>query len=151
MKRFKFSLETVHNLRELRRDEAERQLAHAAAVVLTAVAAIEEIERQRATTEAKLACATGLVCAAELALQVNYLDLLAKREQEARMRLAALECEREERRQAALAASREADVTGQLRARQHARHIAETSRAEQNMLDEMAVAATLRGEKSGND
>jgi flagellar export protein FliJ len=152
MKRFRFSLETVHNLRELRRDEAERQLAQAAAVVMTAATAVEEIQHRRAAIEAKLvAGSTGDLCAAEIAMQVNYLAALAQREVEAREQLAALERERETRRQSAMAATREAEVTSQLRARQHARHSAEAARAEQNMLDEMAVAAALRGDLNRNE
>ena len=146
MKRFQFTLETVHNLREMRRDEAERQLAHAAATAMTAEAAIEELLNHRAAIEAKLVAGSiGTLCAAEMALHVNYLTLLAQRETEARAQLALLEQEREARRQTAVAASREAEVTGQLKARQHARHSAEAARVEQNMLDEMAIAAALRG------
>jgi len=144
MKRFQFSLETVHNLRELQRDEAERQLGQAAAVVLAAIGTIEEIEGLRTAAEAKLAGTTGPLCAADLVMQVNYLEVLAKREREARTRLAALEHEREERRQSAVTAAREAEVTGQLRERQHARHRAESERVEQSLLDEMAVAAVQR-------
>lgn len=151
MKRFQFRLESVHNLREARRDEAEQQLAQAAAEVLAAAEALAEIERHRAAVEAKLASATGPLCAAELALQVNYLALLTQREQEARQRLAALEHEREAQRQTTLVATREAEVTGQLRARQQARHTAELARTEQHFLDEMAIAATLRAGQEGGD
>ena len=145
MKRFQFSLETVHNLRELRRDEAERQLAQAAAVVLAAATVIEEMEHHRDAAEAKLASATGAVNAAELAWQSNYLALLSQREIEARTQLEALERERESKRENVVATTREAKVTGQLHARQYARHTADAARAEQNLLDEMAIAATLRG------
>ena len=151
MKRFRFSLESVHNLREARRDEAEQQLAQSAAVVSAAAATVEEIERHRAAVEEKLARATGPLCAAELALQVNYLELLIQYEQAARQRLAALEREREAQRQTTLTAAREAEVTGQLRARQQARHAAEGARAEQHFMDEMAISATLRGGQDGDD
>ena len=151
MKRFRFSLQTVHNLREARRDEEEQRLAQAAAVINAATEAVAEIERQRAAVEAKLAKATGPLCTAELTLQVNYLELLAQREHEAREQLAALEREREAQREVTLAATREAKVTGQLRARQQARHTAEMVRAEQQLLDELAVTASLRCGPGGDD
>lgn len=151
MKRFRFSLETVHNLREARRDEAEQRLAQTAAGIQAATEAVAEIERQRAAVETKLAQATGPLCTAELTLHVNYLELLAQREREARAHLAALEREREAQRQATLAATREAKVTGQLRARQHARHTAELVRAEQQLLDELAITANLRSGPGGDD
>lgn len=144
MKRFQFSLQTVHNLREMRQDEAERHLAQATAVVLAAATAIEEIEGHRDAAETKLARATGAVNADELAWQSNYLVLLAQREVEARTRLRTFEHERESKRENVLATTREAKVTSQLRLRQHARHTADADRAEQSMLDEMAIAITLR-------
>jgi flagellar export protein FliJ len=151
MKRFRFSLETVHNLREARRDEEEQRLAQTAAGLQAAAEAVAEIERQRAAVEAKLAKATGPLCTAELTLHVGYLELLNQREHEARQHLAALEREREAQRQATLAATREAKVTGQLRARQHARHTAELVRAEQQLMDELAITATLRSGPEGVD
>jgi flagellar export protein FliJ len=151
MKRFRFSLQTVHNLREARRDEEEQRLAQAAAVIKAATEAVAEIERQRAAVEAKLTKATGPLCTAELTLHVNYLELLAQREHEAREHLAALERERETQREVTLAATREAKVTGQLRARQQARHTAELVRVEQQLLDELAVTASLRSRPGGDD
>jgi flagellar export protein FliJ len=145
MKRFKFRLETLHHLREQRREAAERQLAQAAAAVLAATAALEEIQRQRDALETKLTQTTGVVQAAELAMQLDYIQLLDQRETEARAQLAAREREREACRAAALHAARDAEVTEQLRVRQQARHNAEVARAEQELLDELAVSAHWRG------
>jgi len=144
MKRFKFRLETVHQLREQRRDAAERQLGQAAAAVVAAAAAVEDIQQQRAQIEEKFARTSGVIYADELAQQLEYLDWLDQREQAARQQLAAREREREACRQAAIHAAREAEVTDQLRARQQARHHAEVARVEQEMLDEMAVSAHWR-------
>ncbi|MFN0085848.1 MAG: flagellar export protein FliJ [Blastocatellia bacterium] len=150
MKRFKFSLESVHNLRASRREEAERKLGLASSVIRAETAAIEDLGRARAVIEAKLATATGLLNAAEVSMQVDYLALLAEREVWARQHLAMLERERDELCQIVQAAAREAEVTGKLRAGQHAMHTAEIARAEQNWLDEIAVASTLRRERSGD-
>ncbi len=145
MKRFKFNLEAVHKLRELQRDEAERQLARAASVAAAAETAIEEIERHRAELEARLAGLIGEIDAIEAAWQSNYLLVLAEREGEARANLRQLENAREAQRESLVAATREAEVTGQLRDRQRARHNADVARAEQIQLDEMAIIASLRG------
>jgi flagellar export protein FliJ len=145
MKRFKFSLEAVHNLRELQRDEVERQLARAAAIASAAETAIEEIERHRAEIETRLAGLIGELNAVEAAWQSNYLIVLAEREGQAKEHLAQLERERETHRQNVIVATREAEVTGQLRARQKARHEADVARAEQILLDEMAIITALRG------
>ncbi|MDX2029417.1 MAG: flagellar export protein FliJ [Blastocatellia bacterium] len=150
MKAFKFSLESVHRLRESRRSEAERRLGLAAAVILAETAAIEELERVRAVVEAKLSVATGPLNTAEVSLHVEFLAQLAEREAGARQRLASLERERETLRQHALSAAREAKVTGQLRSGQEARHTAEVARAEQNRLDEIAVIAKLRKGQNGD-
>jgi flagellar export protein FliJ len=143
-------LESVHNLRQMRRDEAERRLGQASAVIQAEMAAIEEIERVRAVLESKLSDATGALNAAEISLNVDYLAQLSEREAWSRQRLAALERERELLRTAALSAAREAEVTGRLRANQHARHSADNLRAEQKWLDEIAVVAALRERRAGN-
>lgn len=151
MKRFKFSLATVHQLREQRKDATERELGRAAAAVVTAMEAADEIARQRDAYEAKLAHLTGQVYAEDLMMQLNYLGLLAQREQEARQHVATLEREREACRAVAVKAAREAEVTEQLRQRQLARYAADVARAEQEMLDELSVSAHWRSASREED
>ncbi|MBI1764556.1 MAG: flagellar export protein FliJ [Acidobacteria bacterium] len=150
MKRFRFRLQTVHNLRAQRRDEAERALLQASAAVSAAEAALEELQRQRATAESKMARATGQVYADELALQLGYLDFLAQRERALRERLTELEQQRETVRTSAIEAAREAEITSQLKQRQKERHEAEVASAEQNFLDEMAANIVRRGLEEEN-
>ncbi len=150
MKRFKFRLQTVHNLRTQRRDEAERALLKAAAEVSAGEAALAELQQQRAAAENKMARATGQVYADELALQLGYLEFLAQRERVLRQRLAELEQTRETLRTRALAAARDAEVTNQLEQRQKARHAAAVALAEQNFLDEMAANIVRRGAEEEN-
>lgn len=145
MKRFKFSLATVHSLREQRKDATERELGRAAAAVVSAIEAADAIARQRDAHEAKLAHLTGQVYAEDLLMELNYLGLLAQREEEARQHVATLERERERCRTVAVTAAREAEVTEQLRQRQQARYAAETARVEQEMLDELSISAHWRG------
>jgi flagellar export protein FliJ len=150
MKRFKFRLQTVHNLREQRRDEAERDLLKATAEVATAEMALAELQCQRAAAETKMARATGQIYADELALQLNYLDFLAQRERTLQARLVELEERREAMRESALKAAREAEITSQLRQRQKERHQAELGSAEQNFLDEMAANIVRRSVEEEN-
>lgn len=150
MKRFKFRLQTVHNLRAQRRDEAERALLKAAAEVAAGEAALAELQRQREAAESKMARATGQVYADELALQLGYLEFLAQRERALRNRLAELEQTREAVRASALEAARAAEITSQLKQRQQARHAAEATLAEQNFLDEMAANIVRRGTEKEN-
>lgn len=150
MKRFKFRLQTVHNLREQQRDEAERALLKATAEVAAGEAALEEMQRQREVAETKMARATGQVYAEELALQLDYLDFLAQRERALQARLAELERNREAMRENALNAARDAEVTSQLKQRQKERYEAELAIAEQNFLDEMATNIVRRGLEEEN-
>jgi flagellar export protein FliJ len=151
MKRFRFSLQAVHNLRELRREEAERRFVQAASAVTAAASAIEAIHKLRALLEGEISEATGPLCIADLALRMDYLDALARREADARSQLAQLEQECETQREAAVAAAREAEVTGQLRARRQDRHVSENARIEQNFLDEMGITIVLRGGRNADE
>lgn len=144
MKRFKFRLQTVHNLREQQRDEAERALVKATVEVTAAEAALAELQQQRAAAEQKMARATGLVYADELALQLNYLEFLAQRERALQARVTELEQQREAVRESALKAARDAEVTSQLKQRQRQRHEAELALVEQGFLDEMAANIVRR-------
>ena len=148
MKRFRFSLETVHNLREARRDEAERELGQATAAVVKAQEHISLIEDTRTSIEATIANTTGPIDTNDLSLKLGYLEMLEQRQRAATAELQQVERARESSREAAVSAAREAEVTGQLRMRQRARYEAEIARAEQEMLDEMAISALLRGGKT---
>lgn len=150
MKRFKFRLQTVHNLREQRRDEAEQALLQAAAEVTAGEAALDELLRQRAAAESKMARATGQIYADELALQLDYLGFLGQRERDLRLRLAELEQKREAVRARAVQAARDAEVTSQLKQRQQERYAAEVALAEQNFLDEMATNIVRRSAEGEN-
>ncbi len=150
MKRFKFRLQTVHNLRAQRRDEAERALLKAAAEVAAGEAALAGLQRQREAAESKMTRATGQVYADELALQLGYLEFLAQCERDLCNRLAELEQMREAARANALEAARDAKITSQLKQRQQARYAAETTLAEQNFLDEMAANFVRRAAEEEN-
>lgn len=146
MKRFRFQLQTVHDLRETRRDEAERSLAEAAQQVFAAAAQLDDANRSLTEAAENYAAmlGDGALDAHEASLRASYLITLTRRREDARTRLAAVEREREVRRQVVVEASRAAEATAKLRERQSARHALETARDEQNNLDEMATSATAR-------
>src|SRR5437870_2662032 len=113
MKRVPFPLQAVHNLREMRREEAERQLAQAASAVNEAVTQLEEAIRLHAATAESYAetyCA-GVIDPQQAAMQSDYLAALARRIQAARLGLAQRQDEYEVRRQLAITAERNAKIT----------------------------------------
>lgn len=146
MKRFHFPLQTVHNMREMVRDEAEKHLAHAASKVSEAESCLDEAGRSLTSAADIYAerLQSGTIDPHETALRADYIASLARREQEARARLTQLERELEERRLVVVEAARAAEATSKLRERQLARHTLEASRQEQNMLDEMATVSSAR-------
>jgi flagellar export protein FliJ len=147
MKRFKFTLQTVHDLRETALDKAEREMARISSEISDAEAQLHEATRIRlAAAEDYISSfiAGGPPAAHEISLRASYLDLLARREAEAQARLAALTRQREAQRERVAEAARAAQVTATLHERQRARHNLEAKRAEQNMLDELATLAAAR-------
>jgi flagellar FliJ protein len=146
MKRFEFSLQTVHDFRHRKREEAEREFAEATSKVAQAEALLEEIQCKRA--EALEAYALQLQSSQldpnESLLRLEYLSALERQAITAQAQLRLLEEACEVRRQALVEANRAAEATEKLREQQRARHEAETAREEQNSLDEMATAATAR-------
>jgi flagellar protein FliJ len=146
VKRFKFSLQTLHDLRERRREEAEAALAAAHAKVVQAEAAVaESVSARRQALESNAAfLRPGPINPQEIALGAGYVAALDRRIAVARQNLMEAERERDDRRQAAVAAATAAEATAKLREKHRARHDAEASRAEQDSLDELAVMAGAR-------
>lgn len=145
-KRFHFSLQTVHNLREAQREEAERGLSRAAAAVDDAAAQLDEAKQVHASaTEAfALRLRETEIDPQEAALSFDYLAMLVNRQRAAHVQLQVLEAERETRRGVAVEAARAAEATTRLRERQYQRHALQAARAEQDTLDEMATLAQAR-------
>jgi flagellar export protein FliJ len=146
MKRFHFPLQTVHNLREMRLEEAERVLAEAITKVAEARISLDELvrTREKATDEYSSKISSGVIDPYEMMMTISYLDQLSLKECEARARLATLEKECDARRFAVTEAAKEAEATAKLRERHHKRYKAEQARSEQEMLDEMATIASNR-------
>src|ERR1043165_3758262 len=94
MKKFRFSLQTVHDLREARRDEAERNLSCKATAAQEAAEQLAETRHTHARASDAFAARLqfGEIDPFEATLSVNYLAALLKREREDYARLE--ECER---------------------------------------------------------
>ncbi len=146
MKRFRFSLQTVHDLREERRDVAEAELARAAAELRQARKQLEAVKRARAIAEENyfVQLAPGALDPRDMEFRVAYLRALDARERDALVRIVQIERRHEEQRRATAEAARDAEATSSLRDRQRARHNEEAARVAQNALDEMATLAAAR-------
>lgn len=146
MKKFKFSLQTVHNLRESKRDKEEQELIGLRKHVEEATARIERIECERAELAdnygAKLQ--SGAIDPIEAAMTSNYMTVLAHRERNARTNLKQAEHAVDRQRIKLVEAERDVEATSRLRERQLQRHEQEAARKEQNLLDELATVATAR-------
>ena len=151
MKKFRFTLQTVHTVRELRRDEAERVLARASDAVRDANDSLEEVRRarDRAAENFAVNIHTGEINPFHAALSADYLAALTRRELEAQTRLAETKRECEAQRVSAAEAARAAEATARLRARQRERHERQAARVEQEMLDEFATLNAARLQDGG--
>jgi flagellar FliJ protein len=150
MKRFKFSLQAVHDFREMRRENAERELAQAAADLERANALLDEVLRARQTATQNY---TEIISSRELnaptmVSHTDYLGSLVRREREARAQIAAAERMVETKRQVLVEAKRESETTAKIREQQQQRHELDAARKEQNILDELAVASVSRRQRS---
>src|SRR5690348_7143259 len=141
MKKFRFSLQTLHDLRESRRDEAERALARTAAASAEAAETLNETRRAhaRASDTYAVSLRSGEINPFEATLSVNYIASLLRREREDQARLNERERAHEAQRKITTDAAREAEATSRLRDRQRERHRQEIERTEQGVLDEMAT------------
>ena len=152
MKKVPFPLQAVHDLRELRREEMERQLAEAAAEIGEAKAQLEEATRLHSVMVESYAqnYGSGVIDPEAAEMRANYLAALVRRIQAARAHLTQSESAYEAQRQLAIAAARDAEVTAKLRAKHNAQHASEAARREQIQLDEMATAAQARRMAEGD-
>jgi flagellar export protein FliJ len=151
MKRFQFSLQTVHNVREIRRDAAERELAAVAAELQGVQEQLETVLQQRRSAMNKylLLQQTQEIEVAIFASHSDYISSLILRERHTRDLILQVEEKITVKRKVLTEASRQTETTANLRERQRERHHLETSQHEQRVLDEMAVVATTRRAANG--
>lgn len=146
MKKFRFSLQTVHQLRERAQADAEAELARANGEVARAIETVESAKQARedAMNTYTQMFLSGQLSHAETMLRAGYLIVLADRIIEAQKILAEREREREVVRQKVIAATTRAEATATLRDQQFAEYRAEAEREEQEQLDEIATLRAAR-------
>lgn len=147
MKKFAFTLQSVHKVREFRKEKEMNVLSELRAGVEAARARVADIERQRLDAMRKYAARLNsreYVSPLEMELNSNHFASLNRLQHEAEAELAArqLECDRQS---AVVAdAAREVKVTDKLREMQKEKHRLEADRAEQSGLDELVSANFAR-------
>lgn len=146
MKRFQFSLQAVHNVREMRRDAAERALAAVQAELRAVQAQLETVVRRRhsAMDNYLLLHQAKEIEAAAFASHTDYIGSLSLLERHVRAMILQVEERIASKRQALTEASRQTETTANLRERQRERHHFEIAQHEQKVLDEMAVVGVAR-------
>ena len=146
MKKFRFSLQTVHDLRAKARDAAEQDLAHAFAAVRDARFDLEAAVslREQVTDDYTAALRANSLDAQDAALRNDFLRSLIDREAEHHAHIAKLEETVVAKREHLARLAREAQVTARLREQHLSRHCFEVARHEQNMLDEAATLIAAR-------
>lgn len=147
MKKFKFKLQNVHNVRELRREKEEVILAETQSLLEEAIANLAEIERMRMDAfeaySRKLKHGQAM-SPFEMELTSNHLRSLDQRVREAQKEI-------EQRKQAyfkqskvASLAMREEKVTGRLCENQRSKHKLIAGRREQSVVDDLVSAGFAR-------
>lgn len=147
MKKFNFTLQTVHNVRELKQEKEQLILGELQTEAAKAADRVSEIERMRFTAIENYANRLengGSLNAFEMELTVNHINTLdrLRREAEQNLELKKQACLRQTQNLAA--ATREVKITNRLRENQQARHRLESDRHEQNALDELVSANFAR-------
>lgn len=139
MKKFKFTLQPVHDLREAKLEQEQLRLANMQEALAKAFDSLEKAEQERlaATDDYARRIQAGELPSLEFSLMMNYLKTLALRENEARQNLEEAKVAFTLQSNRLAEAMRDVEATGKLRERQQARHNLEVARAEQNALDEM--------------
>jgi len=146
MKRFKFSLQSVHDLRESRREVAERELADANGELYRAKAQLEEVvrSRQKALERYLLIYQSREIEVSMITAHTDFIGSLFRREREARAHILEVEAKIEQKRRVVTEALRDTETTAKLRDRQRQQHELEINRNEQTTLDEIAVMSVAR-------
>jgi flagellar export protein FliJ len=141
MKRFKFELESVLQVRQESHEAAKIELSNAAAAVDAARDQLERLQDVRKVQESQLRTHATLADPNALFLHSAYLDALSRRERQQTEALMHLEAERSLRQTAAIEAAQDAQVIEKIRERQYRVHRQSVLQHEQTELDEAAILA----------
>lgn len=147
MKKFRFTLQTVHNVREMRQEKEQlllAQLQSEAAKTAERLAQIKQLYASAVENYNRRLSPGESMNPIEMQMESNNIVALDRllRETENALEQKKLDCRRQSEKVAA--AVREVKITDSLREKQVARYRLELSRREQNALDEMASAGVAR-------
>lgn len=147
MKKFRFTLGAVHNVREMRQEKEQLVFSQLQSEVATATARIVEAENKRQTT---LDCYASrlqsgeIIDPLEMDLSAKYLLSLNRLEQESRQVLQEKKQACDKQRQTVAAAVQAVKATAKIREKQLERHNLEFARNEQTNLDEIVSLSFAR-------
>lgn len=140
MKKFKFTLQAVHGVRETRQEQEQLVLSRLQAAAEAEAARIVEIENRRLTAlevyARRLECGEQ-IDPLEMQLSVKYLTSLDTLALEAKQILKQKQTACEQQSKTLAVAAQAVKATANIRETQRARHHLETARVEQIALDEM--------------
>lgn len=147
MKKFKFTLQSVHQVREMREENEQMELSRLKNDERLAAEKIAQIDqlRQEAIRQYGAKLESGKpVNAYELEMNFNHISNLDRLRQQAveTLEQKKLACQRQS--SAVAAANRAVKITSRLRETQEKRHKSEADRHEQNAVDELVSANFAR-------
>lgn len=147
MKKFKFTLQTVHNVREMKQEKEEQTLAEMIGEMTRVSERIGQLEKMRQEAIARYTQrlqAGEILNATELELNAKYFNSLDDLQREAEKELAAKNHACTMQRAKLAAAAREVKITDRLREQQFLRHQQEVEKQQQTALDEIVSAGFAR-------
>ena len=145
MKRFRFRLERLLELRAHRERQALYRLAEAAGHCVRLARRLQETESERGAAYRSAPAAAGALDLSLFAYRERYLAWLEATRRRLREELARREKERLEVQARYLEASRERKVLEKLKERRAAEHRREARAEEFNVQDDVAASQFLRG------
>ncbi len=150
IKKFRFRLEKVLQLKSHLEAEKQKELALSTQKVLHQVHAINEIDRVRGECcDKERRHLTGNVDPIHLLTFSRYFLQLKKNELKGRMVLKGLKGEEEKRRLDLVAATRQRKIYEKLKERRHQAYQKESALIEQKEQDEMAAQSFMKKKASG--
>lgn len=147
MKKFKFTLQTVHNVRELKKEKEQFELAQLQLDATKAeerVAQLEAAYRKAMESYSRKVNGGKPLHIGEMELETLHLSYLDEQKRRAVESLADKKRACVAQSQKLAAATREVKVTRKLRENQSMRHQIETAKHEQTAIDELVSARFAR-------
>jgi flagellar export protein FliJ len=147
MKKFKFSLESVHRVREVRQERemlALKELQLQAEKAASGARALEELRLAAMRTYAQRLRSREEISPLEMELSSSHFASLNRRQQEADREVAEKNLQCTNQVVAVAGAVKEVKLTNRLKEKQFARFETERQRVEQSMLDELISTSFAR-------